>query len=142
MAHSIYHNLQIKSSSEKIYEAISSPEHLINWWPLKCTGTPEIGKEYNFFFTSEYDWYGKVSRIEKNTAFHITMTKSDKDWDPTTFGFDLESQDNGVLVQFSHHRWVECNAHYKSTSYCWALLLHGLKDYLEAGIILPFEDRA
>jgi len=35
---SIYHDLKIESSIERVYDAISNPEHLVNWWPLKCYG--------------------------------------------------------------------------------------------------------
>jgi hypothetical protein len=70
------------------------------------------------------------------------MTKSDPDWDTTSFGFDLQEEDDKVLVQFWHTGWPDCNAHFKTASYCWAILLKGLKDYLEKGDIVPFENRA
>ena len=70
------------------------------------------------------------------------MTDADSDWNPTIFGFDLIEVDNGTRVQFFHKDWPKCNHHYRRSSYCWALLLKGLKDYVERGIILPFEDRA
>lgn len=69
------------------------------------------------------------------------MTKSDKDWNPTTFGFDLESSDKGTMVNFSHINWPEQNHHFKHSSFCWAILLNGLKNYLEKGVIIPFEER-
>ena len=31
-----------------------------------------------------------VSKTSLNESFHLKMTKSDDDWNPTTFGFDLE----------------------------------------------------
>lgn len=70
------------------------------------------------------------------------MTQSDLDWDSTTFRFDME-QDNGkVILRFSHLGWPECNSQFRIASFCWAMLLKGLKDYLEKGIILPFEERS
>ena len=69
------------------------------------------------------------------------MTKSDPNWEPTSFGFDLKEIEDGVLVKFWHKDWPECNDHYKHSSFCWALLLKGLKDYLEKGVIIPFEER-
>jgi hypothetical protein len=70
------------------------------------------------------------------------MTKSDLDWDETTFGFDLEETNNGTLVKFSHMNWPNCNDHFRTASFCWAMLLNGLKNYIEKGIILPFEERS
>jgi uncharacterized protein YndB with AHSA1/START domain len=139
--HAIYHDLTISTSAENVFEAITQPDHLGNWWPKKCSGKPKIGEIYNFYFTPEYDWYGQVVKCVHNKAFHIKMTKSDPDWDLTSFGFDLEDVEDLVKVKFWHKGWPECNAHFRRSSFCWAMLLNGLKNYVEKGIILPFEER-
>lgn len=141
MTYSVYHDLVINAPVSQVYEAVTQPTHLVNWWPLECEGKPIKGETYNFFFTPEYDWYGKVTKAEKNKSFHIKMTESDRDWDPTSFGFDLEQNARNAQVKFWHLGWPECNAHYRRSSYCWAILLNGLKNYLEKGIIVPFEER-
>ncbi len=140
--YNIFHDLTINASIENVFKAISEPEHLVNWWPLRCSGDVKEDGLYNFFFTEEYDWYGKVSKLVKNESFHIRMTKSDPDWDATSFGFDLEKVNGKILVTFSHVGWLECNHHFRRSSYCWAILLNGLKQYLEKGIVLPFEKRS
>lgn len=137
----IYHDLWINASAPAVFESITSPKHLVNWWPLRCSGSPKLDTEYNFYFTPEYDWYGRVIQSEPNRAFHIKMTKSDEDWDPTSFGFDLEPLEGGVQLQFWHKDWPVCNHHFRRSSYCWAILLQGLKNYMEKGVIVPFEDR-
>ncbi len=139
----IYHDLVIKSSLREVFQAVSSPEHLNNWWTLKCTGTPELNAEYNFYFAREYDWYGQVITYQPNHAFYIKMTKTnDQDWNPTTFGFNLEQIEKGVQVRFFHIDWPECNHHFRHSSFSWALLLNGLKNYLEKGIVIPFNERS
>lgn len=141
MSYSIFHNLEIKASPKKVFNAVSQPEHLDNWWTLKSFGKPGLSSEYNLNFTDKYDWYCKVSKVKTNESFHLKMTKSDKDWNPTTFGFDLEAKENGTYLKFSHVNWSENNDHFKHSSFCWAMLLNGLKNYLEKGIIIPFENR-
>ena len=69
------------------------------------------------------------------------MTKSDADWNPTAFNFDLERSENNVLVKFWHIGWPEFDMHFRRPSFCWAMLLNGLKNYVEKGIIIPFEER-
>ncbi len=142
MGYAIFHDVHISAAPKALYDAVSLPWQLIHWWPLKCEGVPSVGSMYNFFFTAEYDWFGKVTKADEAKAFHIKMTKADTDWNPTSFGFDLLEQDNGTLLQFWHKDWPECNAHFKRSSYCWALLLKGLKDYVENGIVVPFEQRS
>ncbi|WP_020569509.1 SRPBCC family protein [Neolewinella persica] len=140
--HHIYHDLVIKADPAAVFAAISEPAHLVNWWPLRCTGQPMLGNEYNFHFTSEYDWFGEVSQLIPKKSFHIKMTRADEDWTPTTFGFNLMPADGGTQLEFSHLDWPACNAHFRRSSFCWAMLLKGLKDYVEKGIVLPFEERA
>jgi uncharacterized protein YndB with AHSA1/START domain len=140
--HNIYHDLVIDSPRTKVFGAVSRPEELIKWWPLKCSGEPAVGKTYNFYFGPEYDWLGTVTDCEPDAAFHIKMTRSDPDWEHTSFGFDLEETKNGTSVSFWHKGWPDCNKHFRIASFCWAILLKGLKDYCEQGTIIPFEQRS
>lgn len=140
-AFAIHHNLYINSTRARIFEAITQPKQLIKWWPKGCQGKPELDEIYNFYFAPEYDWYGKVIKVQQNKSFYIKMIQSDDNWNPTSFGFELKSKGNGVTVMFSHEGWPSCNAEFRESSYCWAILLNSLKNYLEKGIIVPFEDR-
>ncbi|GAB1856331.1 hypothetical protein MHTCC0001_11660 [Flavobacteriaceae bacterium MHTCC 0001] len=141
MNFNIYHSLLIEQSDSRVFEAISQPKHLDNWWTLKSSGVPKLGAEYNLNFTDDYNWYCEVSELKVNESIHFKMTKSDADWNPTTFGFDLKPKENGTLVEFSHINWPKQNHHFKHSSFCWAVLLSGLKNYLEKGIVISFEER-
>jgi len=139
--HGIYHDLVIKGPVSKVFEAVTDAEKLIHWWPLKCNGNPELNSSYNFYFSEEYNWYGKVVKLDINSSFHVKMTRSDEDWNPTTFRFDLEQKKESVLLKFSHVDWPHHNEHFRRSSFCWAMLLNGLKNYVENGTIVPFEKR-
>jgi len=141
MEHKILHDLVIKTSPEQVFNAITQPKHLNNWWTLKSSGQPKLDTEYNLNFTDKYDWYCKVSEVKANQSFYLKMTQSDDNWNPTTFGFNLKNHEHGTLVEFTHKDWLENNHEFRNTSYCWALLFKGLKTYLEKGVIVPFEDR-
>ena len=141
MSYNIFHSLLINASKQEVFNAVSLPEHLDNWWTLKSFGKPKLGETYNLNFTDEYDWFCQVTVCKSNDSFYLKMTNSDKDWNPTTFGFDLEEQENGTYLNFSHVDWAETNFEFKNSSFCWAMLLFGLKNYLEKGIIIPFEER-
>lgn len=139
--HSIYHDFVINKSKETVFDAISNPNHLNNWWPLKSSGKPILDSEYNLNFTDKYNWFCKVSKVQTNKSFYLSMTVSSEDWKTTTFGFDLEETKNGTLVKFSHVGWQKCNSEFRNSSFCWALLLNGLKNYLEKDIVISFENR-
>jgi len=141
-SYTIYHALSIQTSVEKLFRTVSKPEELIHWWPLKCSGGEKLNSEYNFNFTDTYNWFGNVITYKPNISFHIQMTKPDQNWNPTSFGFDLEEiSNNKVQLHFWHKNWQNCNAEFKQSSFCWAMLLNGLKNYAEKGIVIPFEER-
>ena len=142
MAFNIYHDVFINASPKKVFECISKPELLEKWWPLKCSGELKLGAIQRYFFSREYDWLMEVIRYEPDTAFYLSMLKTDNDWAPTTIRYDLKKSDMGTSLSFSHINWPECNHHFKRSSWCWAVLLKGMKDYLEKGTIVPFEERA
>ncbi len=137
----IYHDLVINATIEKLYAAVSEPTHLVNWWPKKCTGNPVPHEAYNLFFGEQYNWFGVVAKAIPNQSFHIKMTQADPEWEATSFGFDLEQLEHGISLMFRHVGWPECNAHFRHSSFYWALLLNGLKNYVEKGEIIPFEER-
>ena len=138
----IYHQFIIKSDIQKVFDAISKPEELIHWWPLKCSGRIELGCEYNFNFTDKYDWFAKVTTLDSPHQIEYKMTQADVDWNPTSVGFYLEANDGKVLVNFYHKDWQFENDHFKIASFCWAMLLNGLKNYVEKNVVVPFEERA
>jgi len=142
MNFTIKHGLIIKASPSKVYDAVTNPDHLNNWWTLKCTGKPTIGGHYNLYFAPEYDWSAEVTKAENGHAFELKMKETMSDWQPTSFGFKLSAKDSHTRVSFYHKGWQTDGNHFEHTSYSWALLLKGLKDYIEKDIILPFEARA
>ena len=142
MSYNIYHNFQINATPKAVFDAVSQPMHLDNWWSLKSSGVPALGETYNLNFTDQYDWYCQVSKLEPNNSIHFKMTKADADWNPTTFGFDLEEINDRTNVKFSHINWKDTNDHFKIASFCWAMLLNGLKNYLEKGVVVPFDQRS
>ena len=137
----ISHDVLIEAPATKIFEAITLPEHINNWWTKKCEGKAIKGSKYRFYFTPEYDWQADVQEVTSNESITYKMTNADEDWNPTSFKFKILQNDKGCTIQFEHLNWQSENHHFRRTSYCWAMLLNGLKIYLEKGIILPFEDR-
>lgn len=137
----IYHDLFINVTPDKVYAAITLPQHINNWWTLHCSGIPVSGEAYNFYFSDAYNWFGKVVIADADSSFGVKMTHADADWNPTSFGFTLLSEGLGTQVAFQHTGWLQNNHHFRRSSFCWAILLNNLKKYLEADIIVPFTDR-
>lgn len=142
MAFAIFHNLIINAPAMTVFAGFTEPEHLVNWWPLQCSGQAVPGGVYNFNFTDEYDWYAYVDAIQTGVSCSWKMSQADEDWNPTSFGFEIEERDGACMLRFFHKDWQYANDHFKISSYCWAILLSGLKAYLEDGVVVPFEKRS
>lgn len=138
----IYHDVHIKASKEEIYKAVTLPKHLNNWWTKESSGIDKIGSQYRFYFSDAYDWSAIVTKEISSQHFELTMDKSDEDWEGTKFGFIIKEEHQGCLLSFYHKNWTNNNHHYRRTNHCWAILLQGLKDYIEKGKIIPFENRS
>ncbi|MCL9804353.1 SRPBCC domain-containing protein [Flavobacterium amniphilum] len=138
----IYHDFTINSSPERVFETVSTPYGLDNWWTQRSSGKQEIGSVFNLFFTEEYNWFAEVSVLKHNEQIEFTMVKAMADWLPTSFGFILKEEQRGITtVEFYHKNWDSVSKEYRVASFCWANLLRQMKQYLEEGIITPFNER-
>lgn len=140
--HNIYHDIEIKSDPHSILDSITTPKGLNAWWTVKSSGDIKLGNSFQFYFSDDYNWYAQIVQFEENKLVQFQMTDADEDWMHTILTFDihiLEGHKN--LLRFSHEGWKNTNAHFRRTSFCWALYLNGLKKYLEEGIIIPYSKR-
>lgn len=138
----IYHDFTINVPKEKVFETVSFPDELNNWWTLRCTGILALNEEYNFYFGEVYNWFATVSKLVMHEEIEFKMTNAMPEWMPTSFGFKLTEVDpNVTYVEFYHQNWTNVSQEYRIASFCWANLLRQMKEYLENGIITPFEKR-
>jgi len=139
---SIHHDITIKSSAQRIFEAITKPEDLDSWWTKESSGIPKMGSEYRFYFTKGYDWYAKVLLCTPNKQIMFKMIDADADWIDTLLTFTINKKDEKLCVlRFDHTEWRGINDHFRRTSWCWAMYLRGLKKYLEESIVNPYGTR-
>ena len=139
--HHILHQFAVKNSKEKVFNAFCQPQGLNAWWPLESQGYPGINEMYRFYFGPEYDWKAKVIHVIPNKELTWQMTEAMEDWKETQLGFRLSEKDDVTSVSFFHNNWQQASDHFAITNFCWGQLLNGLKNYVERGIIVPFEKR-
>jgi uncharacterized protein YndB with AHSA1/START domain len=141
-SHAILLDVYIKAPAAHLFSAISQAEELERWWPKTCEGEARLYAPYRFLFSEEYDWRAEVIDLSADRLFVLRMTEADADWTGTELRFTLEEQADQTLLHFEHVNWPYDNVHFRHSTFCWALLLNGLKQYLEEGRITPFEERA
>ncbi len=137
----IHHNFVVNSTSQKVFEAFCTSPGLDSWWTLQSEGKPEIVNIYTFNFGPEYDWRAEVIHLVPGRELTWKMVQTMDDWKNTKVGFQLKEKDGITHVHFFHLGWAEASEHFGITTYCWGQLLHGLKKYIEEGIIIPHAQR-
>lgn len=138
----ILHDFFIRSTPEKVFDAISTPNQLDNWWSLESAGEPVVGEEYRLYFGEPWDWRARVTRCQPHRSFEWEMTKAMDDWVGTRVGFELEAVQGGTKVRFHHRGWAEAGEHFRISSYCWGTLLRLMKVYVETGAVLAHAERS
>ena len=138
----IYHQLQIAAPMQSVFDAFTSPVGLDSWWTLQSQGQPIYDSLYRLYFGPEYDWLARVVHVHGNSALTWSPVRAMEDWMPTSFGFELSTSEQFTVVRFHHRGWESVSDHFAITNYCWGQLLNGLKNYVENGVIIPFDKRS
>lgn len=134
--------LPIRAPIERVYDAITTPVGLDEWWTLRSTGTAREGTDYTLYFGPEYDWRARVTRATAPSEFELEFTRADDDWRGTRLGFRLQPRDSGsTWLEFRHSGWPDANDHYRISSHCWAMYLRVLRRFLEHGEHVEYERR-
>jgi uncharacterized protein YndB with AHSA1/START domain len=137
----ILHDVLIRAPAARVFQAVSTPEHLDQWWTTRSAGQPTQGAEYELRFGPQFDWRARVTRCVPGEAFEFEMVRAGEDWTGTRVGFRLASADGATQVRFDQVGWPKLNEHYRVSCYCWAMYLRVLKRYLEHGERVPYEKR-
>ena len=139
--HAILHDFPIACSPQQLFHAITTPAGLDTWWTATSHGEPTVGNRYELGFGPEYAWRAEVTACERDVLFELRMTHAMPDWMDTRVAFRLQPIDGGTRLEFAHTGWREQSAHYRTTSFCWAMYLRVMRRNLEFGELVEYERR-
>jgi uncharacterized protein YndB with AHSA1/START domain len=137
----IFHDLPIKASLDRVFQAVSTPQGLDCWWTERSEGKPTDGAKYELWFEPGYEWRARVTRCVPDSEFELQIVRADDDWIGTRVGFRLEDREGVTWLAFYHTGWLSANEHYRVSCNCWAMYLRILRRYLEHGESVPYERR-
>ena len=125
----------------RVFDGVTQPILLDQWWTLRSSGRPTVGTVYELDFGPNYLWRAIVTKAKPAERFELRVTEADPDWSDTVVGFELTPRDAGTRVRFYHQGWPEVNAHFRTSCHCWALYLRILRRHLEHGETVPYDRR-
>jgi hypothetical protein len=82
-----------------------------------------------------------IRRYDPSQLVEWEITEADADWRGTRVGFRLTPRGDGTDVEFWHTGWPDRNAHYRRSSFCWAMYLRLLRRFIERGEVVPYAER-
>ena len=132
----IRHNVVIKATPSKIYEAITTQDGLANWWAKQTTAKPEIGFVNTFTFGTFRNEM-KVTGLSPNKKVEWQCINSIEEWIDTYITFDLEEKDERTLLRFAHSGWRAVTDTFAGCNYDWGRFMTSLKSYCETGTGTP-----
>jgi uncharacterized protein YndB with AHSA1/START domain len=136
----ILHRVGIRTSADKVFEALSAPGGLAGWWTKDVTGAPEVGAIDHFRFGDK--GFNDMQVMELSPAKLVKWQCVDgaKEWIGTELTFDLREENGTTVVLFAQRGWKEQVEfmHYCSTK--WGTYLLSLKSSCETGRGTPYPD--
>ena len=137
----ILHEFTISAPPERIFECMTTPAGLDQWWTHYSSGKAEVDALYTLGFGPEYDWEARVTKCAKDAEFELELIEASDEWIGTRVGFHLASLGDHTRVSFHHSGWKAETSHFGTSSFCWAMYLRLLRRYIENGESVPYDDR-
>jgi uncharacterized protein YndB with AHSA1/START domain len=134
----IIHGLDIETTPEKLFEALSTDKGIAAWW-TKAKTHSEVGSINELTFGRTVVTF-RVEKLVPGKAIAWAADQVPPDWKGTQVRFEL-SAGNGAgtdNLRFSHTGFETMTPVVAFTSYAWAQFLRSLKLHLEAGKGEPF----
>ena len=136
----ILHRVGIKSSSDKVFEALTQEKSLSGWWSRSVTALPVVGTVDKFRFGDRGFNDMKVLELVPGKRVKWQCVDGAAEWIGTELTFDLKQEAGATVVLFAQRGWKEQVEfmHYCSTK--WATYLLSLKSLCETGQGTPYPD--
>ena len=129
----IRHLVYIKSTPEKIYEAITTQQGIASWWSVHNNAKPEVGSIYRISFGGDYYKDIKITGLVPNQKVTWEILNAHPEWLNTAVTFEISVDPNGAELRFNHSNWKDATDMFGQCNHHWGLYLQNLKIFAETG---------
>lgn len=131
----------IDCPEEKIFEALTTSKGLAATWTQVCKVENKVGGLAEFGFGDEPLTRFTITELEPHKKISWHCFESDPEWKGTTVTFEIYKQGSETAVKLIHSGWSAVTEYFRWCNYNWAFFLYSLKQYLEEGKGIPFQER-
>lgn len=131
----IRHRVGIAAPVEQVYEAVATVDGLNKWWSSDLTGSADLGGTLRFFgdgVAMDVVAQEPVRRVD------WLCSRGPADWLNTKISFEVAPGEGEAVLLFAHSDWQQPTPFHYHCSTKWAVMLVGLKNWLEGGDPRPF----
>ena len=138
----IVHDFPVFARRDDVFAAVSTPEGLDRWWTQTSAGSAGVGDVWTLGFGPDHQWEATVTACVAGFEIEWELTRAQEDWVGTRVALHLdEVGPKHTNVRFRHSGWRTTDAHFRTSSYCWAMYLRILKRAVEHGEDVAYDRR-
>ena len=134
----IKHIININSTPDIVYAALTTERGINGWWTPQTIIKPKVGTIAEFIFGERYHNKMEIKKLETNKRVEWYCIQGDHEWVGTDFSFDLEVEGTQTILRFGQNNWREYTDFYAYCNFHWGQYMLSLKDYCETGVGRPF----
>jgi uncharacterized protein YndB with AHSA1/START domain len=130
---SILHEINVSTSPEDVFQALSTSEGLGGWWTADSEAEPCEGGSARFGFNGgDVIIDMEIEVFEPGRELQWCCVGGPDEWLGTIVTFELTgSEDGGTALRLIHRRWDSTGGTFNQCDTTWARLMHVLKAHVE-----------
>jgi uncharacterized protein YndB with AHSA1/START domain len=135
----IVHELIVRVSPEKAFQALTEAVELASWFAADIVAEPIVGSVAEFRFDQGIIRV-EVTALESERKVAWKVLQGLSSWpDDGEIVWDIKTNPfgEGTMIHFRHSGWVTMEDAYPSVNFKWAWFIAKMKSYVETGVIPP-----
>ena len=142
----IENTFSFKCTADMLYTAITTQKGIASWWTDQCIVKPKESSEAHFYW-KPHGWQVtmKISKLVTNERVEWLCLKSTMQntnaWEGSTLSFRISSESPQTSTLYFVHDNYKSSPCFDECTAGWSFVLgKSLKNYLETGVGMPFEN--
>lgn len=130
----IRHSVHIDAPAPAIFPLVSTGDGLAAWWTPRVDREREADGELVLHFG---DWDGQTDlkreeiRPNERAVFLVTANNEGDEWPGTRLIFELDAEDGGTRLRFTHKDWANPTDYFAECNVFWGYFMHRIKELAE-----------
>lgn len=133
----ILHAMMVRSTPQKIYQALTEQEGLSGWFGPECRAETRVGSLVEIYFHNRHHYSLKfeITDLEPGSRVVWKVTQAIPSWDdfPSMLTWTLYPYESSTIVHLRHSGWPEGHEAFPSVSFKWAEFMIALRAYIHTG---------